>query len=232
MSFSFKKFHVIDDDCAMKVGTDSVMLGAWAELTDVTNVLDVGSGSGILALIMAQRTERQNALITAVEIDENACRNCRENFNLSPWKDRLRIINGDFKDIEDKFDIIISNPPFFLNDLKSPDKSRSLARQGYTLNYQSLIRFAATHLNENGSLVFVSDIRAENLIDFELNLSDMTNIRKTYVKASGYKPPKRILWQAPFKEGYTTQSEEIIIREGNEFSDQYIDLTKDFYLKF
>lgn len=125
--FSFKQFTVYHDRCAMKVGTDGVLLGAWADVVSARNILDIGTGTGLISLMMAQRC---NARIRAVDIDADAVEQARGNVAASPWQDRIEV---ELQDIchftsETLFDVIVSNPPYFTDSLKCPGKQRNIAR--------------------------------------------------------------------------------------------------------
>ena len=155
--FRFKQFTVKQDRCAMKVSTDSVLLGAWVPLHDCKQILDVGTGSGIIALSLAQRN--QNAIITGIEIDKEAAFQALSNFRDSPWKDRLKLIHGDFciHEFPNNFDLIISNPPYFINSFQSPDTKRNIARHNYSnFNYELLFSKSSKLLRDcNGRLAII-----------------------------------------------------------------------------
>lgn len=153
-TFTFKQFALTDRRCAMKIGTDGVIVGALCSLPkDAVRVADIGSGSGLISLMIAQRFPKVS--IDAIEIDENACMDLRTNVDASPWKDRIRCINADFESITEKYDLIVSNPPYFTSGQTSPDSSRALARHANNLSALTLIDFAATHLTEIGALVMI-----------------------------------------------------------------------------
>lgn len=195
MGFNFKQFFVQDEHCAMKVGTDGVLVGAWAEVLNAKKILDIGAGSGLISLILSQRTG-DDTLITAVESDANACIDCQENFARSKWSEKLELVHADFTKIDGNFDLIISNPPFFYNDLGADGIARREARQGSTLNYSSLIDFASLHLVPSGRLVFISDTAAKKDILFEMILKRLRVNKICYVITRPGKEAKRILWEA------------------------------------
>ena len=130
--FRFKQFAVEQDDVAMKVGTDGVLLGAWADCNGAKRILDIGTGTGVIALMLAQRNAE--AEVQAVEIDETATRRARSNFDLSPWAERLTVENCAVQEFApaEKFDLIVSNPPYFVDSLLPPDAKRSTARHTTT----------------------------------------------------------------------------------------------------
>ena len=136
--FKFKQFTVWHDKCAMKVGTDGVLIGAWVNLNNAKRVLDVGAGTGLIALMTAQRCDAE---IVGIEIDENASIQAKENVSSSPWANRIAIENIDYNDYtsNELFDVIISNPPFFENSLKSNQANRNTARHDISLSFAQLI---------------------------------------------------------------------------------------------
>jgi tRNA1Val (adenine37-N6)-methyltransferase len=153
--FHFKQFTVWHNQCAMKVGTDGVLLGAWTPVDDKTaRILDIGTGSGLVALMLAQRCK--NAEITAIDIDEGAFRQSSLNFRQSPWNNRIVTLHRSLQEFSnsttDTFDLIVSNPPFFSNSLKAPDEARKTARHNDSLPLEELLKYAAQLVNETGSI--------------------------------------------------------------------------------
>ena len=148
--FRFKQFVINQENCAMKVGTDGCLLGAWANLETSHMILDIGCGSGLIAIMAAQRCP--SATITGVEIEEGASQQARENAEASPWSNRIEIINSDFLSYfpNEKFDTIVSNPPYFVNSLKCKDSSRTVARHTSTLTFAELMSNAYRLLNTEG----------------------------------------------------------------------------------
>lgn len=164
--FHFKQFTVWHDQCAMKVGTDGVLLGALAQVKDSTQtILDVGSGSGLVALMLAQRCE--SATITAIDIDEGAFRQTLFNFSASPWSSRLIAAHSSVQEFSsnniNSFDLIVSNPPFFSNSLKNPGIARSTARHNDTLSVNELLFHASLLINETGSIVVILPVSEKKI---------------------------------------------------------------------
>ncbi|MEO8117566.1 MAG: methyltransferase [Bacteroidota bacterium] len=156
--FSFKKFTVQQAHCAMKVCTDSCIFGAWAgpeKSQDKIKVLDIGTGTGLLSLMLAQRYE--NVFIDAIEIDEPAAMQATENFTSSPWANRLHAIHSDIEEfpVVNKYDFIISNPPFFHNNLKSPAPRINTARHVHSMDEEVLIKIIDKHLSVSGSFALM-----------------------------------------------------------------------------
>ena len=153
--FTFKQFHIDHSRCAMKVGTDGVLLGAWARVDGTRRILDIGTGTGVIALQMAQRNSE--AQIFAVEIDETASCRARANFDMSPWAERLEVeccAAQEFNHTE-KFDLIISNPPYFVDSLLPPDAKRSTARHTHDLSFEALDEAVSRLLAENGRFAMI-----------------------------------------------------------------------------
>src|SRR5436190_6902240 len=139
-TFRFKQFTIHQDKCAMKVGTDSVLLGSWVDTAQATDILDIGTGSGIIALMLAQKSFAQ---IDAIDVDGNACEQAEENFKSSPWMDRLHVIHQSFQDYatgtEKKYDLIVSNPPYFQDAFKPAEESKLKAKHGDLLCFAELV---------------------------------------------------------------------------------------------
>ena len=155
--FQFKQFTVWHDKCAMKVGTDGVLLGAWTSVESAHRILDIGTGTGLVALMLAQRS-LPDANIVALEIDEAAVGQARENVIRSPWKERVEVVQADFRKYRssDKFDVIVSNPPYYFGK-SNKTTQLSIARNQETLNIQELFESAKRLLKNHGSLFFVYD---------------------------------------------------------------------------
>lgn len=230
MSFTFKHFHINDSNCAMKVGTDGVLLGAFADMTGVNTVLDVGAGSGLVSLMLAQRSTPKT-IITGVELDAGAYRDCVDNFEQSEWNCRLKCLNTSFTSVGGYYDMIISNPPFFKDALSAKGESRSLARQGDELNYISLIKYASEHLTPEGKLVMITDIQHEKDIIFTAEMSRLKIRRLRYIKSFEYKPVFRIIWEFGRTDVEDIDRNVIIIKNPDgHWHEDYINLTKDYYL--
>jgi tRNA1Val (adenine37-N6)-methyltransferase len=228
--FQFKQFTVWHDKCAMKVGTDGVLLGAWANICNVNSVLDIGTGTGLVALMIAQRC---TADIVALEIDENAAVQAAENKEKSPWKERILVHHTDFKAYtsDKKFDLIVSNPPYFSNSLLSPDQKRSTARHTNELSYQELIKGASQLLSENGEFSMI--IPSDNLDNLK-NIAEEYNlyiIRQTNILPKPDSASKRVLITLSFDKTICTKTDELVVElSRHQYSKDYIALTKEYYL--
>lgn len=238
--FRFKQFTVWHDRCAMKVGTDGVLLGAWCPLPSKkprrVRVLDIGVGSGLIALMLAQRLHQREDLfsVLGIDIDCDAVEQSHINFQQSPWKDSLTSQACRLQDMpaEHAFDLIFSNPPYFQDSLKNPNAQRATARHTDTLSYAELIAHSARLLQEDGILALVLPIEAEQEIltlaaDHGLHPTDIT-----YVHSKPSKPAKRLLIAlSPISDSRRPMTETMYIEsENTPRSDEYKELTKDFYL--
>lgn len=229
--FAFKQFTIHHDRCAMKVGTDAVLLGAWADISQAHRVLDIGTGTGIIALMLAQRCEAE---ITAIDMDESAVVQAKENVRQSPWEARIEVIHQDIRNysVDNPFDCIVSNPPYFVDNLKSPDRQRSLARHTDTLSYRELLRSVDALLSDNGkfSVILPSDaldVFWSTAMDFRLY-----PCRQMQVMTKSSSPVKRIMLELRREPVEYTMDRLILRDESGAFSDAYRELTRDFYLKF
>ena len=230
--FRFKQFEVINDRTAMKVGTDGVLLGAWCPVEGATRVLDVGTGCGVIALMIAQRNGI--AAIDGIDIDWDAIDEATINFERSPWHDRLKAQALDFNLLtaEPRYDLIVSNPPFFTNGVLPTGDARTVARHTSTLTYQSLIGRSSRLLAENGSLALISPAEAEPLIIEASTFASLPVKRLVRVIPVEGAAPKRILWLLSLNDGVSyAEGSLTIAHRDNSFTQEYIHLTRDFYLK-
>lgn len=224
--FDFKQFSVADDHCGMKVGTDSVLLGAWAELpAGPALILDLGAGSGLLSLMAAQRCPQ--ASVSAVEIDPCACVDAKANADASPFADRIEVVCADAALYRPAYalDAIICNPPYFDSALVSPDAHRAAARHGAGFDAVAALRFAAAYLSQVGTLAMVTPADGWQQLIFEAELLRLHPRRICRVATRIGKPATRILWQFSRIDGPQDETELLI------GSPEYVALVKDFYLK-
>ncbi|MEL1246708.1 tRNA1(Val) (adenine(37)-N6)-methyltransferase [Flavobacterium helocola] len=234
MTFKFKQFSVNQDRCAMKIGTDGVLLGAWTPLiNNPYNVLDIGAGTGILSLMLAQRSNAEQ--IDAIEIDEDAYEQCVENFEASPWGDKLFCFHAGLDEFvdepEDEYDLIISNPPFYTDDYKSDNTSRDLARFEDALPFEELIEAAALLLSDNGIFSVIIPYKEEERFVAMCEELDLFPLKITRVKGTPTSEIKRSLL-AFCRMEQNPQIDELVIEiSRHNYTPEYIELTKEFYLK-
>lgn len=235
--FKFKEFNVVQKRAAMKVGTDGVLLGAWIRLEPWQQaVLDVGTGTGLVALMTAQRTADWGTKVVGIDIDRESAAEARYNCDSSPWSERLAVECCALQNYTTthSFDHIVSNPPYFVNSLISPDSARTAARHTTELTFEALAAHSARLLSENGLLSVVLPYEAAGDMIVAAARNGLFLCRRCDVGSKPQTPPIRVLLEF----GRTTQPtlrESLTIHDRNGllgYSADYIELTKDFYLKF
>lgn len=234
--FTFKQFSVQQDKTAMKVGTDGVLLGAWVPIHhNPFSVLDIGAGTGIIALMLAQRTNAEQ--IDALEIDEEAYEQAVENFENSPWRDRLFCFHAGLDEFieepEDEYDLIISNPPFYSENYKTENEQRDLARFQDAMPFEELIEAADLMLSENGVFAVILPYKEEQSFITLAKESELYPVKITRVKGTPTSDIKRSLLAFSRNEILNIAIDVLIIEtDRHVYTPEYIELTKDFYLKF
>ncbi|WP_350284646.1 methyltransferase [uncultured Croceitalea sp.] len=232
--FRFKQFTIHQDRCAMKVGTDGVLLGAWASLEHHPNtVLDIGAGTGVIALQLAQRSHAE--VIDAIELDEDAYEQCVENFEASDWGDRLFCYHASVQEfaeeMDETYDLIVSNPPFYVEDVSSGNSARDRARQANTMPFEVLLASAVKLLGDDGEFAVIVPFKEE---------AHITQLAKTFglfpklitrVKGNSAAQIKRSLLQFSFRSQEAITTALTIETERHQYTAEYQALTKDFYLK-
>ena len=234
--FKFKEFTVDQDRCAMKIGTDGVLLGAWSSLDHFPeSILDIGTGTGLIALMLAQRSDAE--LIDALEIEENAYEQSVENFEKSDWGNRLFCYHAAFDEFveemqdEEKYDLIISNPPFYAEDYKSGNENRDQARFAEALPLEELLGGASLLLSENGHLDVIIPFSEEKNALKIAEKYKLSPLKITRVKGTSTAPIKRSLISFGFQKTETVIDELIIEISRHNYTPEYQNLVKDFYLK-
>ena len=233
--FQFKRFAVEQDRCAMKIGTDGVLLGAWAPTeNNPISILDIGTGTGIIALMLSQRVDAPQ--IDALEIDEEAYEQAVDNFENSPWHDRLFCFHAGLDEFieepEDEYDLIVSNPPFYTQDYKSDNHQRDLARFEDAMPFEDLIEAADLLLSENGILAVIIPFKEEQKFLALANEFDLFPIKITRVKGTPTSDIKRSLLAFSRNESNNLTIDELVIETARHiYTPEYIALTKEFYLK-
>ncbi|WP_255317469.1 tRNA1(Val) (adenine(37)-N6)-methyltransferase [Capnocytophaga canimorsus] len=235
MKFTFKSFSVNQSKSAMKVGTDGVLLGAWVSVAHRPHsVLDVGSGTGLIALMLAQRTSAEQ--IDAVEIDSNAFEECTENFEESPWNDRLFCYHASFDDFVNEmegetYDLIISNPPFYTQNVTTAHLQRNQARFEVSLPFENLLRGASLLLSpQTGIFAVIVPFEEETLFLEKATAYGLFPQKITHVKGNPKTKIKRSLIAFSKNQQHCLCDELVIETERHQYTPKYIELTKDFYL--
>jgi tRNA1Val (adenine37-N6)-methyltransferase len=231
--FNFKQFTINQDKCAFKVGTDGVLLGACADVAGAAKILDIGTGTGLIALMLAQRS---NAEVTAIEPDHDSFEQAYENVRKSKWHERIIVIKSDLQNYDPgaaRFDLIVTNPPWFTDSLRNPDPGKAAARHNVTLDYADLLKGVSRLLGDDGRFqvimpyvegnIFIAEARGHGLFCnsiLKIKPLPTSEVRRLILEFSRrrLKPTERFL----------------TIEHGkrHEFTEEYINLTKDFYLKF
>ncbi|AZQ62837.1 methyltransferase domain-containing protein [Flammeovirga pectinis] len=231
-TFKFKQFEIGQEKCAMKIGTDGMLLGAWADLSGCNTMLDIGTGSGLISLMCAQRYSELK--IIGIDIDLGASEQAEENFKNSPWKERLSVKHIDFSELtlDTKVDAVVSNPPFFKDSYKANTDERTKARHSDHLTLESLFHSSAKILNKGGKLILIYpfdqvediyNVASENSFYIAKHCEVAHNIKK---------PVKRVLLEFCYQ---NLNDENIVSKlylkenNSNDFSEQYIALTNKFH---
>ena len=234
MTFQFKQFIIHQDKTAMKVGTDGVLLGAWTSINPCPNsVLDIGAGTGLIALQLAQRCDAQ--IIDAIEIDDNAFEQAVANFELSNWSDRLFCYHASLEqftqEMEDKYNLIVSNPPFYNDTFKSDNDARNKARFTSSLSFQELIKSVTKLLTKDGFFSIIVPFKEEKKITDLASENNLYPNRICRVKGTKNSKIKRSLIEFSFQKKETIITKLIIEIERHKYTKEYKNLVKDFYLK-
>jgi tRNA1Val (adenine37-N6)-methyltransferase len=235
--FQFKEFFIYQEKTSMKVGTDAVLLGVWTSLDNFPDkILDIGSGTGIISLMLAQRSNAET--IDAVEIDENAYEQSVENFEKSIWADRLYCYHCSFEEFVDEissenetYDLIVSNPPFYTENAETSSESRTKARFTSALPFEDLLLGVSKILGAEGVFSTIIPFKEEN--DF-VKLANQNNLflnKVCRVQGNPISKLKRSLLSFSFQKTDIIESYLIIETERHQYTKEYIDLTKDFYIK-
>ena len=229
--FTFKQFHIQHDSCGMKVGTDGILLGAWAPIGNARRILDLGTGSGLVALMLAQRSA-SNVNIVGLELDKAAAQQATENVAASPWPSKVTIVQAAVQDYQaDAFDLIVSNPPYFTPGQAFDCVARAQARHTASLSVAELFVHARRLLHEHGQLALVLPLQAlaEALLEAKLNHFYLAERLDVYTK-EGKEATRFLLWFASVK-CCEINGKLIINTENGELNDQYVELVRPFYLK-
>jgi len=216
----------------MKVGADGVTLGAWAEVEDVKKILDIGTGTGLIALMVAQRSAAE---IVTIDIENESVEQAEENVGKSPWKNRITIFHSSIQNFskisEDKFNLIVCNPPYFQNSLKSPSDKRTTARHNDTLSHIDLIENSKKLLSEKGKLCLILPVNEGNQFVELAEKNQLCCSKRVTVFPNYEKPAKRLLLEFRNERCVLEESQLTIEQERHVYTPEYAELVKDFYLK-
>lgn len=234
--FQFRQFKIVQERTAMKVGTDGVLLGAWVNVFHANSILDVGAGTGVISIMMAQRST-ENSIITGIEIEKNAAEEAKTNARNSPWNNRIFIRQVSFQEfantIAASFDLIVSNPPFFTNSQKSKCEILAMARHNHLLPLAELANSSAKLLAPAGKLAVILPVNQANEFIQECTNKNLFLQRLTEVRPNNLKKQHRYLME--FGRNKSVLEKETLCihtNDGTDFSEQYKTLTRDFYLNF
>jgi tRNA1Val (adenine37-N6)-methyltransferase len=231
--FTFKQFFVAHDRCAMKVGTDAILLGAWAPVAGARRVLDIGCGSGLIALMLAQRTP-DAVMIDAVELDAAAAQQAQENAAQSPWSSRILVYQQDIaafaESSDQRYSLIVSNPPYYAPGVACATPERDAARSTTTLDHASLLRYAARLLDEEGFFcVVLPEAPGQAMVALAQDAGWHLRFRID-VAEYAHRPPHRVLLGFSPSAGETLQERMAIRNQDTHYSEAWCSLTRDFYL--
>jgi len=232
--FQFKQFQIEQNKCAMKIGTDAVLLGAWVNVESKPfSILDIGTGTGIIALMLAQRSFAD--AIEAIEIDADAFEQAAENFENSPWGDRLFCFHASFlefvDEVDEEYDLIVSNPPFYTENYKTDNVQRDLARFQDALPFEHLLYGVSKLLSDNGEASFIIPFKEESNFIALAKKFHLFPKRVMRVKGTHASEIKRSMLCFTRRRVSIETSEIVIETARHQYTEDYIALTKDFYLK-
>lgn len=232
--FQFKQFAIEQDLCAMKVSLDACLLGAMANIDNCQRILDIGAGTGLLSLMVAQRSQ---ALIDAIELDEQACLQAQLNIDNSPFAERIRLQRGDIQSFtpEQPYDAIICNPPFFSEQLKNPDPQRTLARHNDSLSFAQLCNSIATCLTASGHATLLLPVSEFDRFMHHATLQKLTLSAITWVQSRAHKPANRVIFvinkQTPYEQPPVQNHLCIYENSSNAYSADFKKWLQPYYLK-
>ncbi|MBI3500206.1 MAG: methyltransferase [Bacteroidetes bacterium] len=231
-TFAFKEFVVRQDKCPMKISTDSVLIGAWVDSGKAKKILDIGTGTGVISLMLAQRSSAQ---IDAIDIDANSCKQAEINFSQSKWKERLQAHHSSLQEFfpKEKYDIIVSNPPYFPCPLSHEKKEGAQARFRHKLSFVELAENVLRLLASKGSFYVIFPVHEGAYFTNEAEKRNLFLTNYMWVKTTSRKKfPKRILMRFEFFKKEIQDDNLLVIQSENNFTSDYKQLTKEFYLHF
>lgn len=230
--FTFKQFRVLHRKSIMKVGTDGVLLGAYVDCSNVKRILDIGTGTGLLSLMLAQKCD---ALIHGIDINAEAVEVARFNVEQSPWADRIEVFQSSVQNFAptEKYDLIVSNPPFYTTDVVAPEKGRALARHDLSLNISDLVISIDRLMSQDGCCYVIYPIEQSKVFEDDALSRGMSVARRLYISSSPESQPIRIIMKV-CRAKSIAEDDYLFIENGtrHDFSEKYKSLTRDYYLKF
>lgn len=231
--FQFKQFTIKQELCAMKVGTDGVLLGAWSSLNNAQKILDIGTGTGLIALMLSQRSD---AITDAIDIDLDAYKQATENINNSLFKNRIKVFHTPLSTFANsttnRYELIVSNPPYFNESLKGPDEKRNKARHTDSLQLEELIRESKRLLAPNGQISIILPFDQQEQLASVISDNSLYIQRQAIVYPKHDLPPRRILTEISTTRSNSVPTERLVIeKERHVYTSEYIALTQAFYLK-
>jgi tRNA1Val (adenine37-N6)-methyltransferase len=230
--FNFKRFTVFQNRCAFKVGTDGVLLGASADISSARTILDIGTGTGLIALMLAQRCD---AWITAIEPDIDSYGQASENMKRSKWNDRIKVENISLQNFNPKiyFDLIVTNPPFFADSLRNPDPRKAISRHNVSLSNEALLKGVSRMISDNGKFQLILPYAEGHVFIAEAQAYDLycNNILK--IRPLPTSEIRRMILTFS-KQRSKAQEKFLTIEQGkrHEFTEEYVNITKEFYVRF
>lgn len=230
-AFHFKQFHISHDRCAMKVGTDGVLLGAWSNVHNAKQILDIGTGTGLISLMLAQRSD-EFALIDGVEIDEAAFQQAAANVKASPWPHKVHIHHTSIQQFrtDKNYDLIVSNPPFFANSLRPPNEQRNRTRHNDELPFSELTEAAKRHLKPSGRFCVILPREEGNSFIQLAAKSYLFCNQKVAIKYKQSKPIERYLLEFSFTSNNRIEYELLLSNEEGNWTETYRKIVAPFYL--
>jgi tRNA1Val (adenine37-N6)-methyltransferase len=229
--FLFKRFAIHHDRCAMKVGTDAVLLGCWADVGKAKTILDVGTGSGVIALMLAQRTAPE-VMIDAIDVEADDAAQAKENALRSPWPNKVHVAHQSIQEFDPgiAYDLIVSNPPYFTGSLLPPSHHRARTRHTQQLTYEELIVHSIRLLNPSGGLAVVLPVAEGNQFKALAAANGLFVNRQLALYTRKDKPQERWLFEFGLSDGAVRDEQLVLYETPPEKSERYIRLTRDFYL--
>ncbi|RZA02400.1 MAG: methyltransferase domain-containing protein [Sphingobacteriaceae bacterium] len=233
--FHFKQFSIDQTGCAMKINTDGVLLGALADADEPEHILDIGTGTGVIALMLAQRFA--NAMVDAVEIDKTAAHTARDNFQNSKFADRLHLFAHDFESYfsnhpQKKYDLVVSNPPFYINSLESPEAKKNTAKHADGDFFDSLVKSVSKHLSETGTFWLILPLDTAELVKTIAQQNNLYLQKVIAIKSYPDSVPHREILVFGLNDVKAPDEEFVIYREQKVYSDSYVNKLRDFFTIF